>query len=155
MNCMAPLLAGLLAAASLSFQPAFPNPQGPRRPTDEPPSQKTARSPKLIAFKLFADWCPSSKAMGTVFEDLAKRYDAEPVLFCTLDFSEQRGRAQAEYLVASVGLARQWTEFGEGKTTGRVLLVDPGTRKVLASIAHDAGWDHARQALDDALSSTR
>ncbi|HRJ50843.1 MAG TPA: hypothetical protein PKU91_09925, partial [Phycisphaerales bacterium] len=77
------------------------------------------------------------------------------VLFCLLDFSDQRGRSQAEYLVASIGLARAWQDFGEGKTTGRVLLVDAATRKIVATIPHDAGWESARKALEDALAAAR
>lgn len=143
-------LLGLLAAL-LAAQPPNPIDPTPRRPPDPTPAGKAARAPRLLALKLHADWCPTCKTMGTMFEDLGKKFDAEPVLFVKLDLTEQRCRTQGEYMIAALGLGKLWQEFGEGKQTGVIKLVDAATRKVVQSIPGDAGWEKAEKMLADAL----
>ncbi len=145
--------AALAAAvvAGMSAQPTIPIDPTPRRPPDPVTAGKAAKFPRLIALKLHADWCPSCKAMGTLFEDLGRKFDAEPVLFVRLDLTDQRGRSQAEYMVASLGIGKLWTSLGEGKTTGQIVLIDPTGKSVVQTIPHDAEWAKAEKMLADSI----
>ncbi len=156
-----------LLAAILLAQPSGPTPQplphDPKpispSPIDETPPRRpqypgltsVAKAPKLLAIKLHADWCPDCKAMGTLFEDLGKKFDAEPILFLKLDLTDQHGRMQGEYMVSALGLGSQWKDLGEGKKTGQIVLVDPATHRIVKTIAHDAGWEAAAKMIEEAV----
>lgn len=122
----------------------------PRRPLELQPS-RGARSAKVIAIKLHADWCPLCQGMGTLFEDLGKKFDADPVLFVRMDLTDQRGRVQGEYLAAAIGVGGLWKELGEGKKTGEVVLVEVGSKKIVGRIAGDAGWEKAEKAMGEVV----
>ncbi|MCG3123752.1 MAG: hypothetical protein GIKADHBN_02173 [Phycisphaerales bacterium] len=141
------LAAASLSAASLAVagQPAEPvRPRDGQQP-------KAPRAPKLAAIKLHAEWCPLCKTMGTLFEDLGRKFDAEPILFVKLDLTDQRGKLQAEYLCSVAGMTKLWTETGEGTKTGTILIVDAATKKIVEAIAHDTTWSQAEKIVTDAL----
>jgi thiol-disulfide isomerase/thioredoxin len=136
-------------AGVLTAQPYIPEKVPEPKRVERP--EKVARSAKVIAVKLHGDWCEACKKMGTLFEDLGKKFDGEPVLFSRLDLSDQRGRVQGEYLVAAMGLSKVWGELGGGEKTGEIVLIDAATKKVVDRIGADAGWEKAREAVEKAM----
>jgi thiol:disulfide interchange protein len=147
-------LAGVSARQPTKFPEPMPEkppglPTTPIRPTQS--SSAAARTPRLIAFKTQAGWCVNCKAMGTLFTDLTRRFDGESVLFVSLDLTDQAGRTQSEFTIGAMNLPSVWGAIGQGKKTGTIEVVDLSTRRVVATIPHDATFTSAESAIGDAL----
>lgn len=89
-------------------------------------------TPAVIAVKFHADWCGSCKAMGPVFEELQAKYDVQPVLYITLDYTHNFDRHQSKYLATTLGLEKIWADNG-GKT-GFILLINGHTKEVMETL---------------------
>ncbi|HLO41747.1 MAG TPA: thioredoxin family protein [Phycisphaerales bacterium] len=140
---------GTVMAARVAGQPFIPekNPE----PTRIERPERIAKGAKVIAVKLHADWCAKCKAMGSVFEDLEKKFDGDPVLFVKMDLSDTRGSSQAEYLAAAMGIAKSWGALGAGEVTGEIVLIDGGTKRIVDRIGSEAGWEKAQEQLRKAI----
>jgi len=132
---MTRLIVSLVAATALALG----------APQERPDVQR----PAVIAIKFHADWCGSCKAMGSVFTDLADKYDTQPVLFVTLDQTTDSDRRQSEYLASALACEDIWREHG-GKT-GFVLLVDAANRQVLSTLTKDDDIKAMGSALVEAV----
>ncbi len=117
--------------------------------TSAPASQVTVRAPKVLAVKFHADWCGYCKAMGPVIDDLENKFDGKPVLFVTLDVTNQTAKNQAEMHAAALGLSDLWTANGGG--TGKIYLVDARTRQPLATLTSEQSLKEMGAKLQETL----
>ncbi len=88
-------------------------------------------TPSLVAVQIHADWCSRSPAVAPIFADLLTQYGNEPVLFVTLDITDDVRRGQAELLVASLGIPQALEQPFE---SGMIKLIDRESNTLLASI---------------------
>lgn len=86
-------------------------------------------TPRLVAVKIRADWCARSPKVAPIFDDLTSEYGNEPILFVTLDITDEIGRQQARYLAGSLGISSVYDEPFE---SGMVKLIDREDGQVLA-----------------------
>ena len=98
------------------------------------PKQKADRlaQPRLIAVRYHADWCNPCRTLAPSFDKLRASVQDEPVLFVTLDFTNDKSKKQAEYLAAVLNLDEIWQS--NGMKTGRVLLIDRAQNHVVQTL---------------------
>ena len=98
------------------------------------PKQQADRpaQPRLIAVRYHADWCNPCRALAPSFDKLRASVQDEPVLFVTLDFTNNKSKKQAEYLAAVLNLDEIWQS--NGMKTGRVLLIDRAQNQVVQTL---------------------
>ncbi len=87
--------------------------------------------PSLVAVQIHADWCSRSPAVAPIFADLLTQYGNEPVLFVTLDITDDVRRGQAELLAESLGIPQA---FDQPFESGMIKLIDRESNTLLASI---------------------
>jgi thiol:disulfide interchange protein len=142
------LLAALALALSLgtlaSAQGSGSNP--PARPSAAPTSPGSASmpaatrsaapaaAPDLIAVAFVADWCPGCKTMKPKLAAARKEAADAACLFVDVDQTDRQS-PQGAFLLAALGLGELWEE-NAGKT-GFVLLVDPGSGRVVGRLTPD------------------
>lgn len=102
--------------------------------------ERQAQSPQLIAVRFHADWCAVCKQLVPNYAKLISDSRNLPVLFVTLDMTNEITRRQSEYLASSLGIADLWAE--QGNRVGVIKLLDAASKDVLASIS--AGDDLQR-----------
>ena len=95
--------------------------------------ERQAQSPQLIAVRFHADWCAVCKPLVPNYAKLVADSQDLPVLFVTLDMTDEITRRQSEYLASSLGIADIWAE--QGNRVGVIKLLDAGSKDVLASIS--------------------
>jgi thiol-disulfide isomerase/thioredoxin len=124
------------AHAQPSKLPGIPTyPTHPTPPGKKDEAAKVARVPEVVVLKLHADWCAECKAMGTLMDDLASKFDQEPVLFITLDLTDSSTRSRAELMVGALGYRGLWDELGAGKKTGEIAVIHH-EKRTLAEMAN-------------------
>jgi len=93
--------------------------------------------PQVLAVRFHADWCGACKKLDGVFAELRRRTSDAPVLYLTLDFTDEVTRRQAEYLAGVVGLDQVWA--AQGNKVGNVVFVDAVSKRVLSkTVATDS-----------------
>lgn len=75
---------------------------------------------KLIAIRMHADWCESSRSMEKAYEDLKNRFDGQEVLFVTLDYTNNTTKHQAGLLANALGINESMAPY---QGTGHILLM--------------------------------
>ena len=109
----------------------------------------TLATPKLVAVQIHADWCARSPRVAPIFAELLTEYGNEPVLFVTLDITDDVRREQAKLLSSTLGISQA---FEEPFQSGMIKLIDREHNTVLAAITgrDEAGEFEARivEALD-------
>jgi len=101
------------------------------------PARTAARVPQVLAVRFHADWCGACKKLDGVFAELRRRTSDAPVLYLTLDFTDEVTRRQAEYLAGVVGLDQVWA--AQGNKVGNVVFVDAVSKRVLSkTVATDS-----------------
>ncbi len=88
-------------------------------------------TPGLVAVQIHADWCARSPEVAPIFTDLLTEYGNEPVLFVTLDITDDVRRGQAELLAESLGIPQA---FDPPFESGMIKLIDRRNDTLLASI---------------------
>lgn len=78
-------------------------------------------APKLLVVKSHADWCGSCKAIEPSFVDLKNKFDGAPLLFVTLDFTNQTTTNQTALLASQLGLD---SSLVETRKTGFITVMD-------------------------------
>ena len=153
--CLAILLVGggyLLGRGSaggadhhtVAFDPREDKSGNPDSPTPANPAQW----PKLVAVKVHADWCGRCPTIAPVFAELTADFGNRPVLFVTLDITDDLRRQQARYLARSLGI--EWV-FDESFESGIITLVDREQREVVARLTDRRQKPQLVSALTRAL----
>jgi len=93
----------------------------------KPKMEVTEASPKLMVVKFHADWCGSCKAIQPTLEEVATELDGQPVLFTTLDFTNDATVKQAGFMAAELGLSEA---VNTNQGTGFLLVVDAESGEV-------------------------
>lgn len=97
------------------------------------PARTAARVPQVLAVRFHADWCGACKKLDGVFAELRRRTSDAPVLYLTMDLTDEVTRRQAEYLAGVVGLDQVWA--AQGNKVGSIVFVDPASKRALSNIA--------------------
>ena len=92
---------------------------------------RSTATPGLVAVQIHADWCARSPEVAPIFTDLLTEYGNEPVLFVTLDITDDVRRGQAELHAESLGIPQA---FDQPFESGMIKLIDRRNDTLLASI---------------------
>ncbi len=103
---------------------------------------------ELMIVKFHADWCGSCKAMGPVMEDLTNKLDGKPVLFVSLDFTNNLTRHQANLMANGLGIG-EIVKNNNG--TGFLLVVDSNTKEVKARLTKSQTVSEMSATIDSHL----
>jgi thiol-disulfide isomerase/thioredoxin len=113
-------------------------------------------APQLVAVQIHADWCARSPEVAPIFTELLTKYGNEPVLFVTLDITDDVRREQAKLLSSNLGISQA---FDEPFESGMIKLIDRKNHTVLAAITgrEQAGELEVRiaEVLDTVLDGGR
>ncbi|MCP3978064.1 MAG: thioredoxin family protein [bacterium] len=140
-----PWAVGAALAATLALALLGPG-LSSRPPAIEPAVAEV--TPRLVAVQIHADWCRRSPEVAPVFADLLTRYGNEPMLFVTLDITDDARREQAKLLSRSLGIPQAFDEpFG----SGMIKLIDRESETVLAAIVGQAQAAELDLRIADAL----
>lgn len=113
--------------------------------------QSQARAPKVMVIAFHADWCAGCRVLGPkMMDEVLPSVKGEPLLLVKLDQTD-RDSAQAEFMLAALGLGDLWAEYG-GKT-GFALVVDMETKKVVANLGYKQDPGAMQKSLKAALKS--
>lgn len=119
--------------------------------TDAPTS---SRGPRLVAVRIQADWCVRCPLIAPTYEELIKEHASEPLLFVTLDITDDERRRQSQRLVESLGIDEVFEAPFE---SGMIKLIDRRDERVLSVLTDRAQKQNLEivlaKALDDGESS--
>ncbi len=106
-------------------------------------------SADVFAVKFHADWCGSCKAIQPNLDKLAAGASKDPVLFLTLDLTDEKTTQQAAFLASALGIGAVMDKYGP--KTGFVLLVDSDNKQVLAKLDKKQDLSTMNKHLRDAV----
>lgn len=104
---------------------------------------------KLIAVRMYADWCGNCKALDPKVDAIKGSFHARGVLFTRFDQTDEFAVAQSEMLAARTQLSAAFEEW-KGKT-GVMLLVDPTSGDILKVINHRMSPEEISAAIESLL----
>ncbi|MCK4412553.1 MAG: hypothetical protein KAY32_03310 [Candidatus Eisenbacteria sp.] len=107
-------------------------------------------TPRLVAVKIHADWCARTPEVAPIFDDMTTKYGNQPILFVTLDITDDTGRRQARYLTENLGISSVYDDPFE---SGMVKLIDRQDGQVLAVLTGEEQRPRMEGALAQALPS--
>lgn len=105
--------------------------------------------PKVVGLMFYADTCGSCKILDPKIEAVKKDYTAKPILFATLDHSNEGSRNQAALLAESLGLGKIYA--AQEKASGFLLLINPKSGEVITKLTRDMSEAAIKAAFDKAL----
>lgn len=107
--------------------------------------------PKLIVAKIHADWCGTCRALAPEYETAREALKSEPVLFVTLDYTDEATSAQANFLAYYIDI----TELvKDNNGTGRILLIDPESGELKQQLNGKKSSEKIVAAIREALASS-
>lgn len=113
------------------------------------PSPDSMEVPNLVAVKIHADWCARTPVVDPIFTDLTEKYGNQPILFVTLDITDDVLRRQSELLASNLQIGN--AVFAEPFESGMVKLIDRSKGEVLAVLRDEAEAPTMESALAQAL----
>lgn len=105
-------------------------------------------TPRLVAVQIHADWCARSPEVAPIFAELLTEYGNEPVLFVTLDITDDVKREQAKLLSVNLGIP---LAFEEPFQSGMIKLIDRDDATLLAAITGREQLDELEVEITKAL----
>ena len=94
-----------------------------------------ADAPKLLAVRFHADWCGKCSQLAPNYAKLVADSRDVPVLFVTLDMTNEVTRRQSHYLAGMLGIGQLSKE--QGNRVGVIKLVDAADKRVLSTVQVD------------------
>lgn len=104
---------------------------------------------KLIAVRMYADWCGYCKTLDAKLEDIKPEFEGSGTLFTYFDLTDEYQHSQTRLMAERMNLSHIYETYGE--RTGFMVLVDPETGEVLQEISSEPEPDAIRAALRAAL----
>lgn len=92
-------------------------------------------APKLLAVRFHADWCAKCSQLAPNYSKLVANSRDVPVLFVTLDMTNEVTRRQSQYLAGMLGIGQLSKE--QGNRVGVIMLVDATDKMVLSTVGVD------------------
>ncbi len=92
-------------------------------------------APKLLAIRFHADWCAKCSQLAPNYSKLVANSRDVPVLFVTLDMTNEVTRRQSHYLAGMLGIGQLSKE--KGNRVGVIMLVDAVDKRVLSTVGVD------------------
>ncbi len=114
-------------------------------------SGSSADVPSLLAVRTTAQWCKVCKAAKNSFTDLARQMRTEPVLFITLDRTDEFSSGQASYLVAALGI-RESLSAGRTKV-GELHIINARSKELISKVPLSPDADTMSTTVRKALAS--
>jgi len=105
--------------------------------------------PKVVGLMFYSDTCGSCKILDPKIETVKKDYVAKPILFATLDHSNDGSKNQAALLADSLGLGKVYA--AQEKASGFMLLVNPKTGEVIEKLTRDMTEAEIAATIDKAI----
>lgn len=73
--------------------------------SDEPESPlPTGVDANLVVVRIHADWCARSPEIAPLFAEVSRKFGNQPVLFVTLDITDDQRRKEAEQMARALGI---------------------------------------------------
>jgi len=107
--------------------------------------------PEVVGLMFYSDTCGSCKILDPKIESVKKDYTAKPILFATLDHSNEGSKNQAALLAEALGLAEIYA--AQEKASGFMLLINPQSGEVITKLTRDMSEADIKAAFDKALQS--
>ena len=104
--------------------------------------------PKIMVVKFHADWCVYCIEMGTMFEELEKKYRRAPSVFLSLDLTTDNTRYEAEKHVYSYGIE---DVYANSFATGQILILDFKTKEILKKMTKVTTLEQAKKEINEIL----
>ena len=104
---------------------------------------------KLIAVRMYADWCGYCKTLDAKLEDIKPEFEGSGILFTYFDLTDEYQHSQTRLMAERMNLSRIYEAFGD--RTGFMVLVNPETGEVLKEINSEPEPDAIREMLRAAL----
>jgi len=105
--------------------------------------------PKVVGLMFYSDTCGSCKILDPKIESVKKDFLSQPILFTTLDHSNEGSKNQAALLADSLGLGKVYS--AQEKASGFMLLVKPDSGEVLGKLTRDMSESDIKAAFESAL----
>ncbi len=141
-------LGGLMAVV-IAAGFTFAGDQAGAKSKAEPESAATP--PALYAVRMHADWCAACGKLDPAYSKLIRESGELPVLFVTLDMTDQITRRQAAYLASSLGLGQLWAK--QRNKVGNIVFVDAADKGTVSSVPASGDVKVLRAALRQAVNS--
>ena len=114
------------------------------------PAGEAAYPTRPYLAKLHAQWCPVCMLTKGAWAEIEREY-AGRVNFVVFDSTTEADRERSRTEADRLGLRRILDDYYGA--TGMVLVIDPGTERVIAQLGGLYTFDEYREAIDAALSS--
>jgi thiol-disulfide isomerase/thioredoxin len=105
----------------------------------------------VIALEFYAEWCIPSQVVTARVAELETNAE-DGILFVKLDLTDERRREQSRLLASSLGCGRVWD--AHNGVTGKLMLVDGHTKRVLSTLGQEDDTERMRIILTQALALT-
>jgi len=107
--------------------------------------------PEVVGLMFYSDTCGSCKILDPKIESVKKDYTTKPILFATLDHSNEGSKNQAALLAEALGLNEIYA--AQEKASGFMLLINPQSGEVITKLTRDMSEADIKAAFDKALQS--
>jgi len=108
-------------------------------------------TPALYVVKVHADWCGSCKALVPILDEVRETMSAEPVLFLTLDVTDEDRTGQARLLAAALGIEQH---LKTNNKTGLVLVINPSDKTLLETLTKENTADEMIGKIEGHIAET-
>ena len=108
-------------------------------------------TPALYVVKVHADWCGSCKALVPILDEVRETMSAEPVLFLTLDVTDEDRTGQARLLAAALGIENH---LKANNKTGLVLIINPADKALLETLTKENTADEMVGKIEGHIAAT-
>lgn len=117
----------------------------------DPQSGSSGDEPSLFAVRATAQWCKVCIAAKDSFTDLTRQLRTEPVLFITLDRTDEFSSGQASYLATALGIREL---FSAGPTkVGELHLINARSKELISTVPLSPDPDTMSTSVREALAS--